>query len=1709
MQTSFNKKYYDLLRHEEAKHRAKMFLKRSENATGNDKKALSGPANTDALLCTTLSNREFDVSGALADRSNKKKKLGGIGAGGALLPAPLLKPAKAHKLKNVGPGANEAFIDPSEGFPKILDPVAVLHLKPISILGIRELSFCDKNITGLHHNFLLFENLEVLFLKRNRLRTITNLVEPGSRLNPVVGKAEGMEDAAALPPPREGALRSSSAAAASRGPRRLRHLDVSFNLIHDLSTTDIPNLPFLEHLQLGGNRLQDIQHVASILRRLRFLHSLVLARNPIASLEGYRLYMIHHIPQLVTLDQRTIQEEERQAASSLYPLPGTRRHAERGGSDFDASGSFTREPGNTFIQLKGWGNLMSFPSTGMRGKLTRGAEGGKKLERVGGAGGDDQRGHRLPKRREKGHGTHLGPSVPTAPPHATPLGRDSPNPASSLLSPTKRGGEEEDEEGWRNGWKDNTAAERPRRTSPPSSCFPLGRRGKKHKLWEPSVCVRLMEKKRLAYLRQQEVEGKRVEQEEEERRDQVRRVHLGFHGIWALCAPQMPLSQEEYTTWCEQGKRKGTTDGGGTAEEELQDHAIGGGGGVSSPGMPGGGAGWRARSKTMAATSHAAPPLSSLPTPPPPPTAASSHSSGNGEAFLLPMQRLLSLVPLHVWAEEGHGRGGEEEGTGSRPTSRATSVESSGSRLGRKRKEKGTTENTSGGEGAVAAKPWMELALEKCNPHSTRPRSPITEKHHQSVLFDALLRHEGALERKVPHSRPDWPEKCIPSQERLEKMREVIQAAGEVFNDLPTSLSLRVAALQGQGMSGSLLGTGNPMATTLLTGAGGMPAVFPTAGEPGMGGGGATGAGKAGGGVTKGGIAVAGGPAGPSVSPESGTGGGAGGGRVTLPPPSVVASPTTTAAVAALPPLSMDVELLRYLQAHRSALVPPPWEHIPLDHQPLQALQAELQTYYLRMVRVFFTPEELHTLEAQFGTAEVLHALHQGYGSVGSLGSGYTLRMGSGSGNSGLLGAGGLLGVGGAGGATMMTAGGGSGAVGGNMVPSAGAVASTPSGGGERGSGANASKKQRAAGKRGRAAPTGSGSSFTPQLIQEHQLLRLMTSPMVMSRWNRPWGSVDSLLVFAPSHGNGGGAGGGVAGLGGGGGVGGAGGGGATGMTAAPAGTSSRTTGGATGKGGGGSGGASAVPQAPTAVNTTTSGVVGPYTSRNISLVLNLLREDSHACELSPDHLLDAIGQAHGVELYASAAGGAGMMGARRSIYRTGSLVGISGEGGSTTPGSWPTLLAGTTAGNLGRGPVPPSNSGNTGTAQLVSSMGTTATGNGKPGGPPSYTTGSNPNPATTTTNPSSSTNRKRAVVIKNSSGNSGGNEGGGGGNSHGMSGGTGTAMPSGATEGMLPGSSLANTGVSPPGNAAPLSTPPPSHAAAPGEKVFLSINNVLGALLGYLPFIQSRIAFFQEQCLRCATSRNQQEEATEWFVRKQQAEMHLERLQEAIQKSKESMERREKTGSRGSRKSKKRLGSGRKRLTIRVGAGRASSGGDSGRGEGRLSETPSKIGSREGRIPSRPFTSTSAGMGVGWEGTALATAAFRGTPEAPSVGASTSALPPVSHPSKDRRASVGGNSGSMPSKNPKEWPGLFMESMSLLETHPNLSLAWQSWQEVLAKGVIDTNRVIIPPIVMAGKLVEHVGQCLETPQVRKHLISFRKNKVDVLEEDSDDSDSL
>ena len=99
--------------------------------------------------------------------------------------------------------------------------------------------------------------------------------------------------------------------------KRLKRLLLSNNRVQRISDDLHEQLPSLESIVLINNELQQLGDI-NPLAACKNLHDLALINNPLTTKEHYRLFAIHRLPQLKTLDFRRIRLREREAARTLF-----------------------------------------------------------------------------------------------------------------------------------------------------------------------------------------------------------------------------------------------------------------------------------------------------------------------------------------------------------------------------------------------------------------------------------------------------------------------------------------------------------------------------------------------------------------------------------------------------------------------------------------------------------------------------------------------------------------------------------------------------------------------------------------------------------------------------------------------------------------------------------------------------------------------------------------------------------------------------------------------------------------------------------------------------------------------------------------------------------------------------------------------------------------------------------------------------------------------------------------------------------------------------------------------------------------------------------------------------------------------------------------------------------------------------------------------
>ncbi|XP_003704338.1 leucine-rich repeat-containing protein 51 [Megachile rotundata] len=98
-------------------------------------------------------------------------------------------------------------------------------------------------------------------------------------------------------------------------PKLLSWVDLSFNEISSIGD-DIVHFPNLKILYLHGNKISDINDIIK-LKGLHNLRCLSLHGNPVENIPGYRGYIVHILPQLVTIDFSQVISNERKKATPV------------------------------------------------------------------------------------------------------------------------------------------------------------------------------------------------------------------------------------------------------------------------------------------------------------------------------------------------------------------------------------------------------------------------------------------------------------------------------------------------------------------------------------------------------------------------------------------------------------------------------------------------------------------------------------------------------------------------------------------------------------------------------------------------------------------------------------------------------------------------------------------------------------------------------------------------------------------------------------------------------------------------------------------------------------------------------------------------------------------------------------------------------------------------------------------------------------------------------------------------------------------------------------------------------------------------------------------------------------------------------------------------------------------------------------------------
>lgn len=108
---------------------------------------------------------------------------------------------------------------------------------------------------------------------------------------------------------------------------RVSTVNVAHNRIHRVDPSVATSLPGLRRLVLTYNDLTSFATLES-LKSAADLESLSVIGNPACRDQGYRLYIVHLLPQLKFLDFSRVRRKEREEAARLFAGPGGRERLE-------------------------------------------------------------------------------------------------------------------------------------------------------------------------------------------------------------------------------------------------------------------------------------------------------------------------------------------------------------------------------------------------------------------------------------------------------------------------------------------------------------------------------------------------------------------------------------------------------------------------------------------------------------------------------------------------------------------------------------------------------------------------------------------------------------------------------------------------------------------------------------------------------------------------------------------------------------------------------------------------------------------------------------------------------------------------------------------------------------------------------------------------------------------------------------------------------------------------------------------------------------------------------------------------------------------------------------------------------------------------------------------------------------------------------------
>jgi len=125
---------------------------------------------------------------------------------------------------------------------------------------------------------------------------------------------------------------------------KLKTLYLANNHIARIAENLQEYIPNLDTLMLNNNAFQELTDIDPLATLPKLVH-VSFARNPIAMKKDYRLYVIHMLPHLRTLDYNRITQKERESSRKIYKTKGgdKTKKKQKGANTFVPGGELVKQ----------------------------------------------------------------------------------------------------------------------------------------------------------------------------------------------------------------------------------------------------------------------------------------------------------------------------------------------------------------------------------------------------------------------------------------------------------------------------------------------------------------------------------------------------------------------------------------------------------------------------------------------------------------------------------------------------------------------------------------------------------------------------------------------------------------------------------------------------------------------------------------------------------------------------------------------------------------------------------------------------------------------------------------------------------------------------------------------------------------------------------------------------------------------------------------------------------------------------------------------------------------------------------------------------------------------------------------------------------------------------------------------------------------------